>query len=290
MTLDRRQIDLEFQIGQGSFGESGVNTLKLHGLRVTCNISKIAGPGSAQANLRVYGLTASHLAQLSALNKAVMMVRKNKIIVTAGVAGNMGKIFEGQIAVGQIDMSDPPDSSLVILAYSGLLEALAAAPPTSYPQSADVATIMGYLADQMGLQFENNLPVPILLSTPYFPGTLRDQAMRCADAAGINWLIDNGILAIWPRYGSRNGQFPLISPKTGMIGYPAYSEMGISVVTMFNPFLKLGETVVVKSSLGYANGKWIMFNLQHNLESELPGGEWFTKFTGFPVNAAPSTQ
>lgn len=290
MTFAKRRIDLEFQIGQGSFGGEGINTLKLSGLRVICNITKIAGPGSATANLRIYGLSMSHLTQLSALNKAVMMVRRNKLIITAGTEGNMGKVFEGQIALGQIDMSDPPDSALVVLGLAGLLEAAAPAPPSSYPKTADVAVIMKHLADQMGLEFENNLTKPIILSSPYFPGTLRDQAMRCADAAGINWLIDNGVLAIWDRYGSRGGQFPVISPKTGMIGYPAYSEMGISVVTIFNPFLKLGETVKVESSLKFANGKWIMFNLQHNLESEVPGGQWFTKFTGFPSNAAPRTQ
>ena len=290
MTLSRRRINLEFQIGQGAFGEAGYDSLKLSGLKVSCDITKIAGPGSEQMNMRVYGLTASHLNQLSALNKAVMMIRKNKVIVTAGIDGNMGKVFEGQIAMGQIDMSSPPDSALAVLAYAGLLEGLAPAPPTSYPSTADVAAIMEHLAGQMGLKFENNLPNPIILSKPYFPGTYRDQAMRCADAAGINWLIDNGTLAIWPRYGSRHGEYPVISPQTGLIGYPAYSEMGISVNSIFNPFLRLGETVEVRSSLPFANGRWIMFNLQHNLESETIGGQWFTKFTGFPANAAPITQ
>lgn len=243
-----------------------------------------------QAAVRVYGLDPSKLRQLSALNSAIMYQRNNKIIITAGddVSG-MGRIFEGQIAVGQIDMNGSPDSALVLSAFAGLLNAVQPAPPSSYPGTADVAVIMQNLATAMGYTFENN-GISVILSTPYLPGTLRDQAMRCANAANINWVIDNGTLAIWPRFGSRGGSVPLITPESGMVGYPTYSEMGIALKTIFNPFLILGQTVEVRSSLNFANGRWNIFNLEHDLESETPGGDWFTRFTGNPYsNAAAAT-
>ena len=286
MSFVRRKIELTFQIGEGTFGETNFNTVTVSGLRVKSVITKAGGASMGEAQLRVYGLTLSLMNQLSALNRANMVIRRNRLIIAAGDdEAGMSTVFDGQIALGQIDMSGMPDSALVVIAYAGLLDAVQPVAPASYPATVDAAVVMANLAKQMGYSFENN-GVSVILATPYFQGTARDQAMRCADAANINWVIDNGVLAIWPKYGTRGGTVPLISPDTGMVGYPSYSEVGISVTTLFNPFINYGETVEVKSSLEFANGRWNVFNISHELESELPDGIWFTKFTGSPINVA----
>jgi hypothetical protein len=64
----------------------------------------------------------------------------------------------------------------------------------------------------------------------------------CATAAGINASVINGTLAIWPKFGSRGGQIPLIAPppKGGMIGYPVFNELGVMLRTLYNPTIGLG--------------------------------------------------
>ena len=282
MTFVRRKIDLTFILGTGEFGNSGFNTVKVTGKRVQVNIQNTNGPAMGQAQVRVYGLTRSMLNHLSAINAGDMAQRNNRLVIEAGddVAG-MATVFDGNIKMGQINLSGAPDSNLVVVGYAGLLGATQIIPPSSYPETADVATIMADLAHLMNLEFENN-GVSAPLSTQYLPGSPREQADRCAAAAHIDWFVDGRTMVILPKGGSRGGYIPTISPETGAVGYPGYSTSvyGITMQTLFNPLLRTKGLVKVESGLEVANGTWQIFNLVHDLESETPGGQWFTRFDG----------
>lgn len=43
MTFAKRRIDLEFQLGLGAFGDGGLDTVRISGLRCSANISKTGG-------------------------------------------------------------------------------------------------------------------------------------------------------------------------------------------------------------------------------------------------------
>ena len=112
----------------------------------------------------------------------------------------------------------------MIIGIVGRTIAMKPVPPTTYPGPADAAKIMGSMARACGLAFENNA-VSVQLASPYFAGTLMRQMAACAKAANIYAHIDgaSNTLAIWPKTGNRGGAVPVISPSTGMIGYPQYS-------------------------------------------------------------------
>ena len=152
----------------------------------------------------------------------------------------------------------------------------AAARHCSFKGAADVAGIMSSLAGLMGYSFENN-GVQATLSNPYLHGTAYRQAEKCAHDADINWTLDNGKLAIWPKGKARAGDTPLISKDTGMVGYPGYNKQGIMVTTLFNPAIVYGSMIQVQSSLTPACGKWIVYTLVHDLASETTDGPWFTQ-------------
>ena len=65
MTYAVRAIDLTIQLGTGSFGESGANTLTLSGLRVIAQLSTVLMPGASTAVIQVYGLPLSLINQLT---------------------------------------------------------------------------------------------------------------------------------------------------------------------------------------------------------------------------------
>lgn len=283
MSFVRRKIDVVFTLGTGAFGESGTNTVRLSGLRVHADITKAGGTSMGQAQLRIFGITPSKLNELSSLTRAIMLQRNNSVTVLAGddVMG-MSVIFVGTIAEAWADLNSPPDALLHVVSLAGLIQSLQPIPASSFPAQMDVATFMAGLATQMGLTFENN-GVLLVLSTPYFPGTAFEQMRRCADAANINAIIDNGKLAIWNKGASRGGARALVSPETGMVGYPAHNGVGVSVTTIFNPTIGFGQLVDTQSSLVAACGTWFVYSLKYSLESETPGGEWFTYFQGAPL-------
>jgi hypothetical protein len=247
------------------------------GLRTTATISKAGGVSMTSLNLSVYGMPLSLMNQLSTLGKPLVDGRNNTIIVEAGSDDTgMSVVFIGTIFQAWADLQNAPDGLFTVEAHTGLLDALRPLPPTSFNGTADAATILSGLAQQMGYSFENS-GVSAQLAYPYFAGTGRDQAMACAEAANINILFDNTTLAIWPKGGARNGAAVRIAPDAGMVGYPTWTANGLVITTLFNPSIAFGATVKVESSITPANGNWTVFKVDHDLQSETPGGRWFTR-------------
>lgn len=285
MTFARKRIDVTISLGTGQFGDTGANTVTLTGLRIRAEIQQFGGDAMPQVQLLIYGLPASMINQLTTIgpiNSAVMY--KNSVLIAVGDDGSaLTTIYNGTIWQSWGDFNQLPDSALNIAAVGGLAASLKPVGATSFAGSADVGTIMQQLAFLAEVDFVNN-GVSVQLSNPYFPGTALAQIRECAQAANINYTIDKGVLQIWPKGGSRNGSIPIISPETGMVGYPAFSSNGLMLTTMFNPSVVIGGVIQVQSSLTAATGKWIVTQVSHSLESEMPGGQWFTHILGVPFN------
>jgi hypothetical protein len=266
------------------------NTLTLKGYRTTAVIDKSGIPSMNKAQITVYGLSASLMNQLSTVGQVPTFTKKNIATVLAGTSsGSQALAFSGVIQYAWPDFSASPDVAFNITALTGLLQALTPILPSSYTGPTDVATIMSSLASQMGYTFENNGVKGVLLSSPYLPGTARSQAIAAAQAADIFLVIDDdptstaaGTLAIFPKDGSRNTLVPLISPDTGMVGFPYYvGPAQIGVKTEFNPGIRFGGNIQVQNSVNEtANGLWRVVQLTHRLSAFQPGGDWFTEAIG----------
>lgn len=165
---------------------------------------------------------------------------------------------------------------LEIEAHTGAMLAGKAIPPSSYSGSTDVATMCQNLAGQAGLAFEN-AGVNTKLSNPYHFGTLRTQFYDICRAAGIEGVIQNNqTMIIVPKKGYRSGDPILVSPQTGQVGYPAWTNSGIVVRTLFNPNVELQKLIQVQSDITPACGTWKVTSVIHDIASELPNGPWFT--------------
>jgi hypothetical protein len=284
MTYVVRNITLTLELGQGSFGGTGANQLTVAGLRVICqmNASSNSLYSALTAIVRVYGLT---LDQMNQLTKAGLQwaARTNKLTVSAGDAvSGMPTIFIGNVYDAYPDFSEMPDVAFMMSAVIDPNINMKSTTSSSYTGNTSVATIMGALAVKAGLTLENN-NVNVNLSSPYYYGTTLEQISRCAQAANINYWIDENTktLAIWPKSGSRStvSSIPVISPETGMIGYPRYQQSLVIVRAIFNPTIKFGGQVMIQSQLTPASGTWTIVGLEYNLASQLPGGPWEMQLT-----------
>jgi hypothetical protein len=277
MSFVQRAIDLTFTLGSGNFSGTSSNQVKVSGLRIACRIAKMGVPAASECQLRIFGLTPAVYNQLISIYQQTQVKFANTVIVQAGDSVNgMATVFIGQLTLAQIDLNSQPDAILNVIAQTGILQALTAVPPVSYPAGASVDTIMSSLAIQMNLKYENH-GVTAVLPKSYFPGTARQQFISAIQAAGINGIIDDGALIIWPKGGSRSTpSIPVLSPENGMIGYPGYSNIGLNVKTMYNPNVTFGGQVTVQSSIKPCNGTWTVYGLSHELESEMPDGQWCT--------------
>ena len=283
MSFYKREINLAFVLGEGPFGEGDSNAVEITGLRVSAQIARSGGVSMSSLSLRVWGMPLDVMQKLSVLSiLAIGQVRKNTVTVTAGDAENgYGVVFSGGIITAWVAADNSPDVCFVVSSFEGLTDNARPVAPNSFMGSASVDVLMSGIARQMQppMGFENN-GVDVTLDNVYLPGTLREQAMRIADKAGC--VVSFGgpgdnVIAIWPVGGSRSGPVIEISPETGLVGYPQFSQTGISFTTIYNPSIAYGRKIQMRSALGLpANGEWIVLNVTHNLDSEIPGGQWFT--------------
>jgi len=275
MSFIERKIDITFELANEQFNEGG-NVVTVSGLRCTAMVDNINGIANGALQLRVYGMLQADMARVVTLGRKFMVARRNTVTVTAGDDQNgMSQVFRGTIYIGSIDYSGMPEVALNISASSSYYEQITPCAPNSYKGSADVASIIEYLAKSIGFTFRNN-GVNKKLSNPYLSGTAISQINDIAQAAGIACAIENGEVAIWPNGGVRDNEVIEVSKETGLVGYSEYSEMGIHVKTLFNPNLKNGRKVMVKTDLPQGSGDWYCQVVRHDLSAQMPNGPWFT--------------
>lgn len=292
MALERRALGVTIGLsqerspaatGQRFQFEEGGNTVTLPaGLRMSAQIQNAGGVSDGVLNLTIWGMTRSLMNQLATLGIQINLLPKNPITLTAGTPGKMSTAFVGYITAAEADFNAMPEPSFVITAHTLGAFATAPAEATSYQGQAAVADIMASIATKMGLRFENS-GVTASLNNPTFRGSLRDQARKCVENAGILWNNgEGGVLAIWPRKGSRGGLIPVLAPppKGAMIGFPKYNAYGVTVRNLYDPTIGFGQKIKVESSV-LTPGEYVVYSLSHLLDCEMPNGRWETDVSGY---------
>jgi hypothetical protein len=277
---------------------NGSNTVTLSGSRISARVQAVGTLGTT-AQVDVWGLTPSLLNELSTLGLAFSLVPQNTLSIRAGDAvSGLSTIFVGTVMSATGDYNQAPNVPMHFECFTDGLNSVIPLPASSFPQATDVGTIMSGLASQMHLGFENN-GVNVKLPPSYFVGSGVDQYRAVAahaniEAAVVQGSLGNQVLAIWPRGKSRKSlPTVMLSPTTGLIGYPSYTAYGILVKAIFNPQIGFGGMINVKSSLPKATGQWIILRLDHALDSVVPKGLWESSMwcynPNYPIPSAPTS-
>lgn len=249
----------------------------LSGARTSVRIRNAGAMVGCEADVRVYGVQQSMMNQLTTLGLTFNLVTLNQLTVKAGDASGLSTVFQGTIYHAYGDYEHQPDVSLMFGCVSGTGASVSPVPPSSFRGSQSVVQILQTLAKQMNLNFENN-GVSGSLSNQYVEGSLIEQAWQIARHAGIAIAVINGTtLAICPRGGqlSAIGAPPVITAGQNMQGYPAFTQQGIIVKHLFNPSIQFMRPVQLQgSSITQANGTWVVYKLDLDLDSLVPHGQW----------------
>ncbi len=289
-----RIITLVIQLGTGPFGNTGSNTLTLgpigntatqpyNSLQCVVQIQNATAPFPGQAIIQVWGLTLSQINQLTVAG-ILYSNRNNLVAIQAGDAvTGMTTIFNGQI-YDAYPQASQPDMPFVIVANPANAIQLTPAHPVTFNGPTDGVTALAAALAPTKFTLENN-GVSAILSNPYFHGSAWDQVKAITSAMGcVGYLnLQKGVYAIWPQNGSRSaGNIPLISPATGMIGYPEFRQVLVKVRTLFNPHVSLtiGNQFRVQSQFTAASGTWTIYSITHDISAQLPDGPWETTLVG----------
>jgi hypothetical protein len=276
---EKKQLRFVITIASGRFGNTENDIVTLEGFRATADINKAGGMMMGTLRAKIYGVSQDVMNTATTLQWKPGSLIPNTVEVFAleGVVETL--VFSGNIINAWGDYMGMPDVFLQIQAQSAFFSQLIPVQPRSIRGGADVATIMEQIADSMGLAFENN-GVNVRLSDVYLDNTDTEQARVLAKMAGIDLYIDDTILAITPRNAPRESSIPLISRNTGMVGYPTFDGVGVNFQALFNPAVLFGGLIRIETDVVRAAGEWVVTSVNHRLESEKPGGSWFSQIRG----------
>lgn len=210
------------------------------------------------ADIRVYNVsddTADRIRQL------LPQPEFTRIVVQGGYEGNYGVVFDGEIKQVRRGRESQTDTYLDITAadgdsaYNFAMSAVSlAAGSTPNDQISEVLKGMaehsvtkGYVPDMPG----NALPRGKVIY-----GMSRDELRKIARNTQTAWSIQDGKLNMIPESAYMEGDVPVITSATGMIGLPEQTQNGIKVRVLLNPNIKIGQAVKLdnRSIQGYRFG------------------------------------
>ena len=274
-----KTVRITIQLRKGEF-DGGGNTVIIEGLPVSVTVTKQGGEAKNKASVTVDNLKLETATQLTTLAFKRLETYNNVIQIDAGSQGaELPTIFIGEITSAVPVMGDNK-LSLKIEALAGYYPALIPSTPTSVQENTTVEKLMKQFADEAGYSFENK-GITASIANSVFVGSPVEKAKTLARQADVDLLIDDNKFTIQPFEAPKEGQIPLLSKGTGLIGYPSFSNEGINCKSVFNDKLKVGSYFKLESVLPHASGEWQITKVEHRLEAYTPNsGTWESDVTG----------
>ena len=281
----------------------------------------------SEADITINGLSHSDRNSLSIIpdhpasdNLNTMTAGQTFITIHAGNEGSpLTSLFTGTIDRAYTDYDDL-DIPFHIHAMTSTVPASILAQAKGYDGPQDVVTILTDICREAGFQLldHGGWDRHTSLTNHYRWGTVLDQiqAILTATKGIFNFspylpvkgenrtvaagstqknLAYKGLLEIWgPTFTGIPGTgqeqtLPVISAKTGMIGYPKYSTSGISLTALLRPDITFWHPLTLKSAYsptGWADnfqngnppwdGLWLPTSVHHDISSETSQGTWHT--------------
>ena len=272
---NKKQIRFLITLGSGEFDKKGANQVTLEGYRssVSCENAGWLQMGTLKA--KIFGMSESDMRTITSYPFNIATDKQNTIVVSAIDGESESIFFAGNIVKAWPDFGSMPDVGFIIQAQSAMSAAIKSVSPRSFKSGCDVSDIMRQIATSMGFLFED-AGVNVKLHDVYLPNTELEQARELAKISGIEFTIDRNIFAIWPNGSHRNAMIPLVSKDTGLCGYPNFDGTFITFTTLYNKNIIPGGLIKVESGNINSSGQWKVLSLSHAMDSEKPGGSWFS--------------
>jgi len=271
MTYKKRSLKFQFKLKSGAFDDKGNDTLTIDNIKAEVEIGAYGGVSGSTLECKLYGLGLDLMAKLSYKGIQIDGAKQNLLKVWADDV----IVFFGSITNCFADFNQMPDAPLFITGNATGYEQSIPAPPFTAKGSIDVADIISSIASGIGYTVVNS-GVSYMFSNPYFDGNPIEQIKKAARAASINVDPRNGVIFIWPQKGAVDDVKPLISPKTGLLGYPVFSNFGATFQCTFSNLIVIGRRCQLETSLPNASGVYTITSATHHLSSWIEGGPWFT--------------
>lgn len=259
----------------GPYGEEG---LSLTGHHFTFNVVKTSDGKANMMNVEVYNCSPD--------TAKLFETTENTIIINAGYFLNVHQLAVGDITQGKTSISGP-DRVSSALCGDGLRTLSKSRVSLSYAGSVNAEQIIGDIAAKLGLDLrETEADLAGKFRSGWaFVGPAREAMTAIAKRFNLDWSIQNEEIQITERRGVNTQDAVLITPQTGLIGFPepldddrddtgeAKEDPGLVIRTLLNPLLEPGG-IVVLNTRDYDDAEFRIRRVEHN--GDTAGGDWMS--------------
>lgn len=281
-SLIRRRLMAMVTLQQGSFKGGEGNAYMISDLAMSARVEKTGAPDFGKASLQIWGLPLGVMEQLSTLTMHPLFVRRNYLNIYAGdELGGYSQVYAGSITRAAADFGQAPDVRFTIESQIGFFGAVTAQGDNVVSGSQPAADFIARQAKAAGLTFRNQ-GVTAQVRNAVFSGSPIEQARQCARQVGAELVLDDGEALLLPNGAARKGNAPLLRADSGLLGYPAMTQNGITCKAIFNPAFRFAGLIKIESVVPKVSGTWRIIKLAHSLDSNLPnGGKWESGITAY---------
>lgn len=263
-TFSEKTVRVTVTLGAGSFAGGG-NTKIIEGLATDVSVTKPGLPEKNSASVDIANIRLNDMEQMTFLAFQPLQSNRNLLKIEAGERGQaLSLVFAGEITSAYADFTAAPSPRFKIEAISGGYAAKMGTAPVSVNGDAAAADLISQFAAQIGYSFKNE-GISASVRNAVFNGSPIEKARAVAEEVGAELLIDDNTMILLPYEKALKGTAVLITPQTGLIGYPSFNSDGISFRCFYNPDLKQGGAVQVESIVPKASGTWKITRLAHHL-------------------------
>lgn len=255
----------------------GDNKIHSTGLAVSTVITYGNGAISPTAQITVYGLPIETMNKFFRVQWNTMKALLNTVKVEIGNQGEeLQEVYSGNITFATINADGAPNLSLVITSQMAVVDRMTYVEPffLDKGESSDVYEVFRFFAADIGYELEYFAEKRIITDAS-LNGSSIEKIEQLAKWCDLDLYIEQKSITICEKGADRPLKIAIISPNTGLQGYPSPDQRGVSFLCEYNPLIRFGGVVRIENSLiNVANTDWRVYGLISTLETNIPQGKW----------------
>ncbi len=229
--------------------------------RISFQVSKSDGSEANSAKISIYNMSQASRNFLETLTPDDQKKGRGVIFLKAGYRGGLGNIFFGDIFRPQTNRGSSGGGEAITTKSSGadIITTIEAQDAGSALQNARIELSLGKGATTnqiisiarkklfVSAGPSRGLRNKVYLKGYSFSGTIKELFDEITEQLKVTWSIQDGEL-VFIGEGQIDGQIAvLITPATGLIGFPTKKETGFEFTSLLNPKLRPTRAVVLQS-------------------------------------------
>ncbi|CNI61661.1 hypothetical protein [Yersinia bercovieri] len=269
----KKDLRYEFSLSNGTFDKDGNDKISISNVKSSFRFGSYGNYTGVNVDIMIFGLSIDRLSELS--GKGIGIFDNPQSTRVSVYVGN-DKLFSGFIVSSYANMNGQPETAIIINAVAAFDLKVTASSPFSRPGAVSVSSMLDAICRLNGYEFHPNGLDGLTAQNPHFPGSPMDQIRDICLTYDLAYQAFDNTITVWPAKSSVSSVVPFISPDHGLIGYPVFTQGGITFQTQFSTLLSQGRDVELQTSLPNASGRYRLTVVEHFLSSWTEGGNWHT--------------